>query len=90
MSVEELHTAQAIRRKVYRDAAERTRQSALMAAQDAIRKAAEHPCDFCRDLPRGPHGLKHNCGWLLGLVVDLEADTATCPQCHTILAEWEP
>lgn len=46
-----------------------------------------HPCEFCRDLPRGNKNLKEMQAEAFGLVV--EGEIASCPKCGDELCEWE-
>lgn len=46
-------------------------------------------CTFCSGLPFGNNELKYSNAEMFGLIVDYDKDTATCPSCGRILAEWE-
>lgn len=48
-----------------------------------------HPdgCEFCSGLPYSAANLKYDCGSKYGLTI--LGDTATCPVCDRVMADWE-
>jgi rubrerythrin len=45
-------------------------------------------CDFCCGLPRGANDLKYSSAESYGLTVDYAKDTANCPSCGRLMAQW--
>ena len=77
------------RRKDIQKHAKIKRALALYDAITAIIEAENYSCSFCKDLPRGCHELKHGCDELYGLIIDWDTETASCPQCKRIMAQWD-
>jgi rubrerythrin len=46
-------------------------------------------CEFCRGIPKGNRTLKYDCDWEYGFLVNEHEQTATCPKCGDLVAEWE-
>jgi hypothetical protein len=87
---EQLSKQQATNRSRFQVEAQTRRQEAFDKAKDDLENwDKKHPCPFCRDLPRGAYNLKFGCDEWLGLIVDMKNETASCPECHEILAAWE-
>src|SRR6266404_7932960 len=66
---------QGARREKLQMAAQRSRSRQL---DWLLNYDKNNPCEFCRDLPRGPHDLKRDCDWLYGLSISESGESARC------------
>jgi hypothetical protein len=78
----QLPAKQEVRRRAYQDRAKAERAEQLRKLQNYEN---DHPCEFCRDLPR--HEIHYDCEWKFGLVIKFK-DSVYCPRCDRCLADW--